>query len=157
MSAQRTSIAVRHMTTADLDRVVEISQRLPEAPHWPRSAYHAALIPHAAVLRIALVAEQTGAGLLAGFAVASLVAPQAELETIAVAPEFRRQGLATRLFSALVAEMRPSGIDETNLEVRASNHPALAFYRRLGFVETGLRPRYYIDPVEDAILMKLPL
>jgi ribosomal protein S18 acetylase RimI-like enzyme len=41
--------------------------------------------------------------------------------------------------------------------VRASNHPALAFYRALGFVKTSLRPSYYADPIEDAVLMHLPL
>ena len=74
-------VRIRRMTVADLDRVMEIAAGLKEAPHWARAAYLAAIDPAGAPRRIALVAES---GSLAGFAVASVVMPQAELETIAV-------------------------------------------------------------------------
>jgi ribosomal protein S18 acetylase RimI-like enzyme len=148
---------VRRMTPADMDRVIEIAESLKEAPHWPRSAYLAALDPKVAPPRIALVAEEPGSDAVAGFAVASLLPPQAELETIAVASSAQRCGLAQQIFAALAAELKPAHIAEVLLEVRASNQPALGFYRLLGFVETGRRPRYYHDPVEDAVLMSLQL
>lgn len=148
---------IRRMTEADLERVMEIERGLPGAPHWPRSAYLTALDPQAAPLRIALVVEESVDGVLAGFAVASLVLPQAELETIAVAPEFQRRGLARKLFSSLVAELRGAGALEVILEVRASNYPAIGLYRSLGFADSGRRKRYYADPVEDAVLMRLSL
>jgi ribosomal-protein-alanine N-acetyltransferase len=94
-------------------------------------------------------------GVVAGFAVASLLPPQAELEIIAVAPQFQRHGLARRLFTTLAAELRTNQSAELLLELRASNLPALAFYRSLGFTETGRRTRYYHDPIEDALLMRL--
>ncbi len=56
--------------------------------------------------------------------------------------------------------LRLAGVTEVILEVRASNQPALGLYRRLGFVETGRRPGYYMDPpepAEDAVLMRLGL
>jgi ribosomal protein S18 acetylase RimI-like enzyme len=84
-----------------------------------------------------------------------MMPPQAELETIAVAPRSRRRGLARRLFGDMVEEFKVKGITEVILEVRASNRTALQFYGALGFVETGRRSRYYADPVEDAILMRL--
>jgi ribosomal-protein-alanine N-acetyltransferase len=143
------------MAPADLDRVMEIAESLKEAPHWPRSAYMAALDPETAPHRIALVVEEPGSGVVAGFAVASLLPPQAELETIAVASAAQRQGWARQLFAALSAELEPAQIAEVFLEVRASNQPALGLYRLLGFVETGRRPGYYHDPVEDAVLMSL--
>lgn len=149
------AVHIRRMTPADIDRVMEIAESLKEAPHWPRSAFLEALDPEAAPLRIALVAQDTASGAVAGFAVASLVAPQAELENIAVDSQFQRCGLARRLFAALVGELRAAQISEIFLEVRASNHSALGFYRALGFVETGRRPRYYHDPQEDAVLMRL--
>jgi ribosomal-protein-alanine N-acetyltransferase len=150
-------IQLRRMTHADLDRVIAIEQSLPAAPHWPRSAYLAALNPQAVPPRIALVAELSSHSVIAGFAVASLIPPQAELESIAIAAELQRRGVAGQLFSALAAELRAARILEVILELRASNQPALALYRRLGFVETGRRTRYYHDPVEDAVLMSLPL
>jgi ribosomal-protein-alanine N-acetyltransferase len=145
------------MTLADLKRVIGIAQSLKDAPHWPHSAYVAALDCDAAPRRIALVAEAPETSTVVGFAIASLLAPQAELETIAVAAENQRRGIARRIFTAMVEELKPAAISEVLLEVRASNFPALAFYRTLGFIETGRRPRYYTDPVEDAAMLELRL
>ncbi len=144
------------MTPADLDRVLEIAASLKEAPHWPRSVYLAALDRQAAPRRIALVAEHS-AGVLAGFAVASLLPPEAELESIAVAPELQRRGLGLELFRGLLDAFRSAGITDVLLDVRASNLPALGLYRVLGFADAGRRIRYYHDPVEDAILLRLGL
>ena len=151
------TIQIRRMAHADLDRIIAIEQSLTATPHWPRSAYLTALAPQAAPPRIALVSELPSHSVIVGFAVASLIPPQAELESIAIASEFQRRGLALQLFSALVAELRAARVAELILELRASNHPALALYRHLGFVESGCRSRYYHDPVEDALLMRLPL
>jgi ribosomal-protein-alanine N-acetyltransferase len=103
------------------------------------------------------VAEDPESGGVAAFAVASQIGPQAELESIVVATAHQRRGLARRLFTALLAEFEPSGVTEVLLEVRASNLPALRFYNSIGFVETGRRPGYYADPVEDALLLSLRL
>jgi len=153
-------IVIRRMTASDLDRVLAIAQNLPQAPHWPQSAYLKAINsqfgPESTPRRIALVAAGSQPGSILGFAVASLLPPQAELETIAVAPESQRLGLGQRLFQALAAELKAAGVGDVLLEVRASNRPAQAFYRALGFVKTGLRPGYYADPIEDAVLMHLP-
>ena len=157
MTSLSPSALIRPMTPADLDRVMEIAESLKEAPQWPRSAYLAALDPEAAPRRIALVVEEPAACMVAGFAVASLLPPEAELEIIAVAPTAQRRGLARQLFFSLATELRTAEVIGVMLEVRATNQPALEFYRRLGFVETGHRPRYYHDPVEDAILMCLRL
>jgi len=150
-------LLVRRMTLADLDRVIEIERSLTAAPHWPRSAYLAALDSRSSPPRIALVAEIPESCVLGGFALASLLPPQSELESIAVAAELQRHGMASQLFSVLAAELRKARVEVVFLEVRASNQPAEEFYRRLRFEETARRPRYYHDPVEDAILMSLRL
>jgi len=151
------------MTAADLDQVIEIAQALPQAPHWPRTAYLDAMNPTATLRRIALVAQAPQKGIfqpessILGFAVASLIPSQAELETIAVAPEAQRQGVARRIFASLMAELLQAAITEVTLEVRAANLPAIALYRSLGFMEAGRRPGYYDDPVEDALLLNLSI
>ncbi|MGA3009677.1 MAG: ribosomal protein S18-alanine N-acetyltransferase [Terracidiphilus sp.] len=155
MSSAFADVRIRRMTRADLNRVMEIAGSLKEAPQWPSSAFERALDPEAQPRRIALVAE--GMGAVVGFAVASLLPPDGELETIAVAFTAQRHGLARRLFADLAAELAATQITELNLEVRASNQPAWGLYRGLGFVETGRRVRYYHDPVEDAVLMRLRL
>ena len=160
MSPSLTAVRIRRMSPEDLDRVMEIAASLKEAPRWPREAYRAALDQDAAPRRIALVTDGGQTGKVVGLAVASLMPPQAELETIAVDTHFQRCGLARRLFAELAGKLRLAGVSEVILEVRASNQPALGLYRRLGFVETGCRPGYYTnppEPAEDAVLMRLGL
>ena len=145
------------MTAEDLDRVMEIAASLNNAPQWSCAAYRAALEQDATPRRIAMVTDGGQAGKVVGLAVASLIPPQAELETIAVDTHFQRCGLARGLFAELAGRLRLAGVTEVILEVRASNEPALRLYRRLGFVETGRRPRYYQAPEDDAVLMHLGL
>jgi [ribosomal protein S18]-alanine N-acetyltransferase len=145
------------MTTGDLARVMEIAASLPDAPHWPQSAYVAALDPASTPRRVALVVADPQTKVLQGFTVANVLPPHAELETIAVDPACQRRELGRRLFDALACELQAAGAHEIALEVRASNHVALAFYRSLGFGKTGLRRGYYTDPADDAVLMRLRL
>jgi [ribosomal protein S18]-alanine N-acetyltransferase len=147
------SVRIRSMKAADLDRIVEIAAEMDHAPQWPLRVYEAMLYPSSAK-RIALVAEDSGTGAVVGFAIAGLVAPEAELESIAVSAGYQRRGVARRLLEALAGELGRSQVREVVLEVRESNHAARALYTSLGFVEEGRRPSYYADPVEDAILMR---
>jgi ribosomal-protein-alanine N-acetyltransferase len=156
MTDPKTQFEIRPMAAADLDRVLGIASGLPSAPVWPRSAYETALNPDSTPRRVALVAA-TPVDELAGFVVASLIPPQADLESIAVATNFHRRGLGRLLFRALVTELRSLDALELNLEVRASNTAAVAFYKALGFHFRGLRPRYYVDPIENAVMMALSL
>jgi len=151
MSGDSPAITIRPMAPADLRRVAEIANSLPTAPHWPEAAYAHAIDPRAILRRIALVAENPD-GVVA-FAIASVIAPQAELETIAVAAEVQRQGIACLLLTRLFAALKTFSVTEVTLEVRASNRSALAFYGSSGFSQTGLRPLYYADPQEDALIL----
>jgi [ribosomal protein S18]-alanine N-acetyltransferase len=148
-----TDVRMRPMTAADVEAVTALAASLPAAPQWQRSVYLAALDPQASPVRVALVAE-TASGELIGFTVASVIPPEAELESIAVALEFQREGVARRLFEFLATELAAAGVKEVLLEVRDSNEAALSLYRMLGFAETGHRPCYYAHPVEDAVQMR---
>jgi ribosomal-protein-alanine acetyltransferase len=92
-----------------------------------------------------------------GFVVAAIVAGEAELETIAVGEAEQRRGVGGRLLESLVEELRDQQVRNVNLEVRASNRRAIGFYGTHGFKESGRRKRYYADPEEDAVLMRLAL
>ena len=159
MTTAPNSVHIRQLTLADLPQVMEIAAALPHAPHWPQSVYVNALNPNSTPPRIALVIalDESEPGRVLGFTIASLLPPQAELETIAIAVAGQRRGLGRQLFCALAAELRSAGALHLVLEVRASNQPAIAFYRSLGFTQTARRPRYYTDPIEDAILMSLQI
>jgi ribosomal-protein-alanine N-acetyltransferase len=139
------------MTGQDVERVLAIAACLPQAPHWTALAYQTALDPEAALPRVALVAECEQ--VVVAFAVASVTPPQAELESIAVAASTQRQGVARELLAALEEELLQRDVTEVLLEVRVSNQPALELYGAFGFEPTAVRARYYVDPVEDAVLM----
>lgn len=144
------------MTRADLDEVVEIERELDHAPHWTPAAYLAALGTDGP-LRVALVAVDGSSETILGFAIAGLIAPMAELETIAVARVHQRRGVARSLLAEMMRELKALGGSEIVLEVRPSNSTAIGFYRSEGFTEAGRRPGYYADPVEEAILLRLGL
>ena len=76
---------------------------------------------------------------------------------VAVAPAYRRQGRGEALMLAMMKALRELGREALFLEVRESNSPALGLYARLGFEQVGKRPRYYVNPVEDALILRKEL
>jgi [ribosomal protein S18]-alanine N-acetyltransferase len=157
MSADRASVTVRRFEEPDLEPVVELAELVDQAPGWSRSVYASLFEADPVLERVALIAGSATDGQVLGFAIASLILPEAELENIAVAPDARRRGVGRRLFEAVVDQIRSRGARELRLEVRASNHNAIRFYQSLGFESTGRRPAYYTETKEDAILMSLSL
>lgn len=145
-------LRVRPMQAADVGPVLELANALAEAPHWRPEAYQAALDPANIPVRLALVAELETR--LVGFAVALLVADEAELESIAVAVGARRQGVGRLLLAQLTELAQARNLSRFLLEVRASNQRALGFYQATGWSVCGQRKRYYSDPEEDAVLME---
>lgn len=86
------------------------------------------------------------AGTVVGAAVLAMLVDEAHLLDVAVAADHRRRGTGARLVAALRDLARDHlGASAMTLEVRAGNAPARALYRRLGFVEAGVRPDYYPD------------
>ncbi len=90
-----------------------------------------------------------------GFALARVIADEAEILTIAVAPARRRRGVATRLLAGLLAEAAARGAMAMFLEVAADNAAARALYDRAGFCEAGRRAGYY--GASDAVILRKPL
>jgi ribosomal-protein-alanine N-acetyltransferase len=88
-----------------------------------------------------------------GFAGALLVAGEAHITTIAVDPDQQNRSIGQRLLLALVRRCAELGARAVTLEVRASNAPARALYRRFGFAPAGVRKGYYSRPVEDALVL----
>jgi ribosomal-protein-alanine N-acetyltransferase len=144
------------MTESDLDSVLAVEASLVSAPHWNLSAYRAALDVNASPKRIAMIAK-ADSKIVAGFIIGSLVFPLAELESIAVAIDFQRQGLGRQMLNCWLAHTRAAGAEQALLELRASNQQALSLYRSTGWIEVGRRRDYYSAPREDAIVMRLSL
>jgi ribosomal-protein-alanine N-acetyltransferase len=141
----------------DLHAILALERATENAPHWPLAAYQT-ILDSQMPQRCLIVAESNAA--LVGFAV-GLVHPDperaAELESVVVASSARRAGIGHILCSAIIDWCRAGGAIEISLEVRASSEAAIALYSALGFTEAGRRPRYYHDPDDDALLMRLKL
>ncbi len=94
---------------------------------------------------------------VAGYLVLSSVLDEGNIDNVAVAPAFRRRGIADALVTDAVRRARAEELAFLTLEVRASNAPAIRLYEKHGFREVGRRRNYYEKPREDAILMTLVL
>ena len=81
---------------------------------------------------------------------------EGDIISLAVREDCRRKGMATILMNALISFCRRNEVFALNLEVRESNSPARAFYKKYGFKETGERKRYY-EGKETAVLMRLDI
>ena len=90
---------------------------------------------------------------LAGYLALEWVLDEGSLSDVAVLPEYRKKGIANILMKELLSEAEKRQLQFVTLEVRKGNIPAINLYKKFGFEEVGKRPRYYKDPVEDALLM----
>jgi len=92
-------------------------------------------------------------GSVVGYAGLMLTGDDAHITTIAVDPEWQRHKIGTRLLVFLARESVRRGARNLTLEVRVSNEPAQAMYRRFGFKPAGIRKGYYQETNEDALVM----
>lgn len=94
-------------------------------------------------------------GIIAGYAVAWVIADELQLNSIAVKNSFRRKGVGSSLLHGLISACGSGTISSILIEVRKKNSDAISFYTAQGFQVTGARKKYYGD--DDAILMEKKL
>jgi ribosomal-protein-alanine N-acetyltransferase len=139
--------AIRRLAYSDLPAVISIERRSFPTP-WSLAMFVLELSKPSGICLAATDGDE-----LLGYLVCSRYDQVWHLMNVAVAPERRRTGIARGLISQLVAE--GGGKLPFTLEVRVSNRAAIAMYERLGFRSEGVRPRYYQDNGEDALIMWL--
>lgn len=139
------------MEARDVPGVLGVTARAPEAAQWSRGDYERA----AGGEFDAWVAASENQ--LVGFVVARRMADEVEILNLAVERTHRRRGVASQLLDTALEFARACGAGRAFLEVRESNAGAITFYRRRGFVPTARRPRYYSDPIEDALVFSCKL
>lgn len=88
-------------------------------------------------------------GDVAGYMGLQIFSGEGYVTNIAVLPEYRRQGIA----KALIKEQMKNDMDFITLEVRESNIPAITLYAKMGFENVGIRPDFYTNPSENAVIM----
>ena len=89
-----------------------------------------------------------------GYVGSQTVMGDADMMNIAVAPDYRKQGIAASLVTELISQLKEKEAVSLTLEVRASNAAAISLYEKLGFRQVGVRPNYYRNPKENAILYR---
>jgi ribosomal-protein-alanine N-acetyltransferase len=142
-----TRVTVRRLAYSDLPAVIAVERRSFPTP-WSLAMFVLELSKPAGICLAATVDDR-----LCGYLVCSRYDQVWHLMNVAVAPERRRLGVAGSLLRHLFAE---AGSDlPFTLEVRTSNHQAIAMYEGFGFRRAGLRRRYYHDNGEDALIMWL--
>ena len=117
----------------------------PEALRWE--------LEHSPVSRLYVLARDTGE--VAAFCACWLLVDELHINSLAVAPARRQQGLGSRLMRGVLDLARKEGAERATLEVRRSNDAARALYERLGFQVEAIRPDYYTNPREDALILWL--
>ena len=141
-------IVVDRMKVEDLADVHVIERESFSTP-WPAHAYQHELETNGlAHYIVARHGEQ-----IVGFAGMWLLVDEAHVTTFATRRAWRRQGIGERLLLALLDLAASRGAHEATLEVRPSNAPARRLYEKYGFKVVGVRPRYYSDNNEDALIM----
>ncbi|HTR47876.1 MAG TPA: ribosomal protein S18-alanine N-acetyltransferase [Verrucomicrobiae bacterium] len=145
---------IRAAVPQDIPQIMTLAGSSETAAHWSAREYDALFAPEAPE-RAALVAYEREDA-IAGFVVARC-GEEWELENVVVDPMFRRRGIGRALIEELMRRARQGGAKDVFLEVRESNAAARALYGKMGFREEGRRPRYYAQPEEDALLLRLVL
>lgn len=136
---------VRRLAYSDLPAVISIERRSFPAP-WSLAMFVLELSKPSGICLAAAEEDE-----VLGYLICSRYDRVWHLMNVAVAPERRRAGIASRLISHLLEE---SGRElPFTLEVRVSNREAITMYEKLGFRSAGARPRYYRDNGEDALIM----
>lgn len=141
--------SIRPCTRDDLPAIREILAQAPEAASWSAAALENALDVY---LGHFLVSESSAA--VTGFVLARQIADEAEILNLAVNHNCRRHGVGKALMQHLLATFHDPKPKKLFLEVRESNAAAIAFYRSLGFVQSGRRAGYYHQPHEAALIFE---
>jgi ribosomal-protein-alanine N-acetyltransferase len=141
-------MTIEAMRLEDLEEVQRIEQASFSTP-WPSNAYRSELMTNRlASYLVARIDDR-----IVGYGGMWLMVDEAHITTFAVHPAWRRQRIGERLLVAFLDVAVERRAHEATLEVRLSNLPARKLYEKYGFRPVGLRPRYYSDDNEDALIM----
>jgi [ribosomal protein S18]-alanine N-acetyltransferase len=143
-------VKIRPIEDRDVESILQIQAKCPEVAQWTSWDY-------ARVARGEMVGWVAEDAVVAGFLAARRVGADMEILNLAVKEDARRARVGGSLLREALKWGASFQAEKAFLEVRASNSVALKFYERYGFQTTGRRQRYYVAPVDDALLLTLEL
>ncbi|WP_251523559.1 ribosomal protein S18-alanine N-acetyltransferase [Robertmurraya korlensis] len=142
------SFVFRYMKEEDIDQILKIEE-LSFATPWTRQSFENELNLNQFAVYLVLEKE----GKIVGYCGMWLIVDEAHITNIAVLPEFRGQKLGEAILRMIMEVAKKRGAKTMTLEVRVSNTVAQSLYRKLGFMNGGIRKNYYTDNYEDALVM----
>jgi len=142
------SISVMEMTERNLDAVLGI-ENLSFASPWSKNSFLYELQENKRAVYLAASEEER----IIGYIGMWVILDEGHITNLAVHPDYRRHGVAWRLIETLTVTAADRGLARLTLEVRRTNFTAQQLYLKAGFVSAGVRPRYYKDNDEDALIM----
>ena len=140
-------ITVRLMEESDLDRVTVLEGEIFSMP-WSKQAFLDGLKNEKAIYLVAENAQE-----VVGYCGVYNILGEGDIVNVAVAKEYRGNGIALQMLRVLLQLGEKAGIEAFTLEVRAGNAPAIYVYEQLGFAVEGVRKNFYEKPTEDALIM----
>jgi len=142
-------LTVVRLGESDIDDVIELEKQC-FAYHWTREQFLLGLKDRAYVV----LGVRAGNGGLDGYIAFSLIEDEMEILNLAVRPGSRKRGMGTALLKKAFEICKGSGVAKSFLDVKESNTPARNLYNKFGYVQIGVRKRYYPDTKEDALLYR---
>ena len=140
------------MREADIQRVLEIEHLCFPVP-WSRHSFLAELCNPNALSIVTATYDPLEKNNIQAYSCNRIIGDELNILRMAVAPESRRFGMAGRLLDIVLSLSGQKGATEAYLEVRPSNTPAVSLYLKKGFQVIGMRPGYYPETGEDALVM----
>ena len=147
---------IRQMTPEDMPAVMEI-EKIAFSNPWSPELLRRELTHDWSTILLAEEDQPDGTRRLLGFSIFWVVHDELHILNVATDPSQRRRGVARTVMNATLQRGRERRCTMATLEVRRSNEAALSLYRSLGFRAVGVRPNYYVDEGEDAIVMVMDL
>lgn len=141
-------IILREMTKEDIKEVLEIEKATFSSP-WSEESFQKEIEEN--VLAIYIVAEVDNK--IAGYGGLWKILDEGHITNIAVKEDSRGKGIGDAIVMGIVDYCEKNRIPNITLEVRESNTVARSLYKKHGFIDAGIRPGYYSDTKEDAIIM----
>lgn len=144
-------ILIRDLRPEDVPEVLTIEKASFTTP-WSEILFMNEIFKPRSMPKAALIGEK-----IVGYICANYLLDEGHVLNVTVHPDFRKQGIASKLVSYMVRQLGQEGCRTIYLEVRASNEAALMMYQKAGFRIISARKAYYTLPIEDAVIMALYL
>lgn len=142
------------MLPEDVPAAQLVEEKCFSQPWTTQMFYETLSLPYAAYY-VAETENETSGKEIVGISGVRMIFGEGEITNVAVLPSARGNRIAYRILKQLISEARENDTEEFTLEVRKGNAPAIRTYEKLGFKTEGIRPGFYENPREDALIMWL--